>query len=406
MDGRGPPGIPAAWAVVGPEPEPFDPPLPPPFEPEPAAGPAAAVPTPEHGRTLNRGKGRRARSVQAAANVPERAPPARPSPASASSAATAPPSATRCRVTADHVAPEDGADERGSNTAAVARAAAGEVVPLSSASGERSFTHPTARGEGARRCVVASIRGVATDPDAAVVCPCHPATIKGEVGAASSAGAPTAPLLVADVGAAVTPARVWRDPLEPIVAETPFCCEPAASTTAVGASVTAGAVTEAEATGAETLTAGCGPTTTVALAAGLPGSETVAVTDAVGGETAGVVTTGVVTAGVVTDGVVTAGAVTAGVVTAGVVTAGVVTDGVVTAGAVTAGVVTAGVVTLPREGPSASAPPASAPHAKKTNAAAAEALRRTTPLMSQSIPRPAGFKQSGLGYCSEGEANS
>lgn len=36
----------------------------------------------------------------------------------------------------------------------------------------------------------------------------------------------------------------------------------------------------------------------------------------------------------------------------------------------------------------------------------AEALRRTTPLMSQSIPRPAGFKQSGLGYCSEGEANS
>ena len=149
----------------------------------------------------------------------------------------------------------------------------------------------------------------------------------------------------------------------------------------MGAPGTAGAVIDAEAAGVETVALGCGPTTTVAVAAGWLGPGTVAVTEALGVETAGVVTAGVVTAGVVT---------------AGVVTVGVVAGGAVTAGVVTAGVVTAGVVTPPRAGPSASAAPASAPHDKNTNAAAGEALRRTTPLMSRSIPRSATVKQSAL----------
>jgi hypothetical protein len=218
---------------------------------------------------------------------------------------------------------------------------------------------------------------------------------------ATPADAPRGLVSGADDPAGDTPAYVWRAGLEPIVAETLLRCATLASTIAVGATGSAGAETEAEATGVDTVAVGFGPTATAAE------------TDAVGVETLGTETVGVVTVGVTTVWVVTVvvgtetvGVGTVGVVTLtdGVVTVGVETVGVATVGVATLGVVTpveprSGVVMLPAGTPSASAAPASPPHANNTNAPTDEALRRRAPLISQSryrIRRPLNHGSVGV----------
>jgi hypothetical protein len=416
------------------DPSRFDAPLLPAFEPEagraPSAELATVVPTPGQGRTRKRGNGKRASSAQAAANVEERAAPARPSPASASSAPMTPPSAAGCRVTADQVEPEDGnEEERGSNAGTVGRAPAGGAALVSWASGDRPSAHVDscvavdggamvtaipfsgARGD-APPAVPVTTRGapiprIATDSDAAVGGPPPPTvTIAAAGDAAEPADAPRRPVPGAEAPVSETTACVRRAGLEPIAAETPLRFATLASTVPVAATGSAGdAETEAEATGVETVALGFEPTATVAVTEVWPGAGTAADTDtvgvvAVGVEREGVVTDGVETLGTETVGVVTAGVETVGVgtetvgvvtvgvvtLTVGVVTVGVPTDGVETVGLATVGVATLGVVargdvvTLPP----ASAAPAIPPHANNTSAAADEALRRRAPLISDS----------------------